>query len=979
MAITVTDRGTAQTTVGGAITYSKASATFTASAGSVLVVAPFLYAHEGGNTVVFAMSDTIGDVGGGTWAQYAFSERTGTSVGNYNEAVGLWVRVVGGSPGSSKTVTATATIGGDNTSDDGWFGLHVWEISGVQTPNPVGRTASPTFLTSVTTFNTDFGATPVSTSVCFSTLLSGEPDPGGATVQPTGWTMSDDIHDAGFNAELSFAYKIGSVVQSPQWTGLRSAASDHIQGCSVEIYATPATVLDPNRQQPPGQLSPRGLLVPIGDPSVVAAASSSTNANAVTATATATALDTGKTVAASAGVAQATATANNATATSGTPAGSASANAVAYDTGKTVAASAAAATVTATANNAGKTVAISVSTATATATGNNASKTVAVNAGVAQATATVNSATVTSAAQQAFPTTVSANGRYIKDQFGNPWMMHGEAAWCLEVNPSLVQAQTYLADRASRGVNLVMVETFDHHVTLNTAPANYYNQSPFTGTAFQSTLNEAYWQNVDEIVNYAAAKGITVMLFVAYLGYNHGVGGWWSELAAASNAQVQTYGGYLGTRYKDKSNIIWAVGGDYTPTATEKDRYDHIMIGIQATGDTHLATGHNNAPADAAADYDAYSWFTLNAIYAYDPSVVATAATGYNRSTHRPTFDIENRYENYSAGAYTLAEIRRGQWQTVLVGGLGGHIVGNEDIWTFGFNTGYGGDYDWQSALSDVSITHSHQIKVLFDDLTSTKWIELAPDLTDTFLTSGESSGATQAAASFSTHIGLVYVATTGSITVDLTEISAHVNVLAKWFDPTNGAYTSVGTFATSAGHTFTHPGANAAGDNDWVLVITGTTDVSVSAGSASATATANNAGKTVAVNAGVAQATATANNASVQTGTFTTAQPSAATATATANDTGKTVSVNAGVAQAVAACPGPIAAIGATPGTAAVAATIANNIKASVAVGAIVAAVAAAANQPTSAGSGVIVQRYGPTVRSQRPRVFRTKRPGEP
>jgi hypothetical protein len=275
-----------------------------------------------------------------------------------------------------------------------------------------------------------------------------------------------------------------------------------------------------------------------------------------------------------------------------------------------------------------------------------------------------------------------------------------------------------------------------------------------------------------------------------------------------------------------------------------------------------------------------------------------------------------------------------------------------------------------------VSITHSHQIAALFDALTATRWIELAPDLTDTFLTSGESSGTTQAAASFSTHIGVVYVATTGSITVDLTEISAHVNVLARWFDPTDGSYSTVGTFATSSGHTFTHPGANAAGDNDRVLVIQGTTDVSVSAGSASGTGTANDAGKTVAVNAGVAQATATAINPSVQINTFGSAAPTTATATATGNDAACSVKASAGVAQATAAINGNIAAIGASPGTASVATAVGNAIKATIAASAIV-AIALAAGVDATPNNGSVADVYGPLFTTTRPNVFRTKRPG--
>jgi hypothetical protein len=419
-----------------------------------------------------------------------------------------------------------------------------------------------------------------------------------------------------------------------------------------------------------------------------------------------------------------------------------------------------------------------------------------------------------------WPTSVSANGRYIRDQLGNPWMMHGDTAWDLMVGVTFANAKVYLDDRASRGVNLVLCEAIEHQFA-TAAPANANGDSPFTGTAFQSSLNAAYWNHVDRVVDYAASVGITIMLAPTYMGSVGTEEGWDTEIAAASNAQMQAYGNAIAQRYMTRPNIIWVMGGDQGSglDATELDRLDNTMVGIRAAGDTHLATAHTNRNHDAAEYFNSYTWLDLNSIYIADPNTVSISATGYNRATVRPTFLIEGKYQNFTG--ITLAQIRREQWQTILVGGLGGHIVGNEDIWSFGFNSGFGTDYDWNAHLTDASITHAMQIKALFDALGGTLWSGLAPDLTDTFLTSGESSGATQAAASFSTSLGLVYVATTGSITVDLTELSAFPYALLRWFDPTNGTYTPVGNFATSGSQVVSHPGANNAGDNDWVLVAT--------------------------------------------------------------------------------------------------------------------------------------------------------------
>jgi hypothetical protein len=56
------------------------------------------------------------------------------------------------------------------------------------------------------------------------------------------------------------------------------------------------------------------------------------------------------------------------------------------------------------------------------------------------------------------------------------------------------------------------------------------------------------------------------------------------------------------------------------------------------------------------------------------------------------------------------------------------------------------------------------------------------------------------------------------SLTVNLTKLSGQAT--AKWFNPATGAYTTIGTVPNTGSRTFTTPGGNGSGYNDWVLVI---------------------------------------------------------------------------------------------------------------------------------------------------------------
>jgi hypothetical protein len=66
----------------------------------------------------------------------------------------------------------------------------------------------------------------------------------------------------------------------------------------------------------------------------------------------------------------------------------------------------------------------------------------------------------------------------------------------------------------------------------------------------------------------------------------------------------------------------------------------------------------------------------------------------------------------------------------------------------------------------------------------------------------------------------LAYVpdAHTGAFGVNMGALAGAAR--ARWHDPTSGAMTTIGTFAATGTQAFTPLGANAAGANDWVLVL---------------------------------------------------------------------------------------------------------------------------------------------------------------
>jgi hypothetical protein len=427
-----------------------------------------------------------------------------------------------------------------------------------------------------------------------------------------------------------------------------------------------------------------------------------------------------------------------------------------------------------------------------------------------------------------FPSVISGNGRYVVDGTGAAWPMIGDAGWGAIANLTNAEQITYLDALEGYGINLVMVSLIEGHYS-NNPNGDALGNPAYNGTMFQSAPNTNYWGRVDTFVAAAEDRGITLLAFPAYLGW--GTDGLAAEVNAATNAQMQAYGEFVGARYASAPNIIWCAGGDRGDnlTATDLQRTDFMMAGIRLHA-SQLMSGHGQDETTGNDVYGAYSWFDLNNAYNAQrlPKPKTEEAWAENVG---PVFFIEGAYEQDPQRSPVLANgdrtLRVQTWVPFCAGAFG-HIFGNDPRWYFGDTWGgpYGGG-TWQESLADpvgnreLGTVHFSRFASFIRALSG--WELTVPDTTDTFLTAGESTGETAAAARFGASIGkaIVYTVTTGSITLDLTELSAGAStVVVKRYDPTAGTFTTVGSYATTGSQTIPHPGNNAFGHTDWVYLV---------------------------------------------------------------------------------------------------------------------------------------------------------------
>ena len=428
------------------------------------------------------------------------------------------------------------------------------------------------------------------------------------------------------------------------------------------------------------------------------------------------------------------------------------------------------------------------------------------------------------AAAPVYPLQESANGRYLVDQNNLPYLIVGDSPQALIVNLSTNDAETFLADRATNGFNTLWINLLCETYTGGRPDGTTFDGiPPFTGMLSSctnlpdcydlTTPNEAYFARVDQMLTLAAQQGLLVMLDPIETG------GWLNTIVNNGSTNCRAYGQYLGNRYKNFDNIIWLNGNDDQDwiIASSDAVVQQVALGIQDNDTRHIQTIELNFPTSGSLDDT--NWapiISLNASYTYYPTY-AQVLFDYDRANFLPTFLVEANYEfeNDWIGNSTL---RRQEYWSLLSGACG-QLYGNHYTWQF--------LSDWQSNLDTAGSTQMEYVTALFAPL---PWYNLVPDQNHTLVTAGYGTFASAGSVNDSDYVtaasttdgvlAVVYMPTTGTIMVDLSQLSNPVT--AQWYDPSSGLYTPVpgSPFTNASLQAFTPTGANADGDGDWVLVL---------------------------------------------------------------------------------------------------------------------------------------------------------------
>jgi hypothetical protein len=413
---------------------------------------------------------------------------------------------------------------------------------------------------------------------------------------------------------------------------------------------------------------------------------------------------------------------------------------------------------------------------------------------------------------------VSANGRHFVNQAGKPFFYLGDTCWLLFQRPNRDEVEEYLKDRAGKGFTVIQAYVIrgldkrhpDGNVSL-------LGESPFIDRD-PTKPNEAFFKNVDYVINRANELGLVMGLVTAKSWH---VNDHAEKVFNAKNAY--TFGRFLGERYKNNA-VMWFPGGDSAPGKDEAV-WVAMARGLKdGSGGAHLVSYHGNGQSSSSTWFHKAPWLDFNSIqsgHGWAAQTYRFIDKDYGLSPAKPTVDMEPPYDNHPTGAKTPRidshQVRKGAYWNLLAGAAG-HGYGALDLfWFYQDSDGpfpKNGFQPWRKAMAYEGSRQVGFMRRLFE---LRPWYKLVPDQSLIAAGQGEGEDHVQAARAEDGSFVIAYLPTGKPVRMKMGGISGK-NVKAQWYDPREGAWRRIGEYPNTGDREFVPPSQGRR--SDWVLVL---------------------------------------------------------------------------------------------------------------------------------------------------------------
>ncbi len=419
---------------------------------------------------------------------------------------------------------------------------------------------------------------------------------------------------------------------------------------------------------------------------------------------------------------------------------------------------------------------------------------------------------------------VSENRRFLVHADGTPFFYLGDTAWELFHRLNREESEKYLENRRQKGFTVIQAVVLAELDGLNTPNAYGHrpliDNDPSRPDVREGPAND-YWDHVDFIVDRAGEKGIFIGLLPTWGDKVTKAWGVGPVIFNPENAAA--YGAFIGSRYRNRPNIIWILGGDRNPDG-KLDVWRAMARAIrQAAGGRHLMTYHPQGGSSTSKWFHDDDWLDFNLLQSghnYDVPNYRMIAADYARTPVKPCMDGEPRYEDHPAGFKAERgymndfDVRQAAYWA-LFAGAHGHTYGCHDIWQMyapGRRPISSARTPWYDALDLPGAWDMMHVRTLVE---SRPFLSRIPD--QSVIAGDAGGGADHVRAARGDGYVFVYIPTGGPVAVQAGKISGG-RLKAWWYDPRRGVSFSAGEHPNEGTPTFTPPSRGRG--NDWVLVI---------------------------------------------------------------------------------------------------------------------------------------------------------------
>lgn len=423
---------------------------------------------------------------------------------------------------------------------------------------------------------------------------------------------------------------------------------------------------------------------------------------------------------------------------------------------------------------------------------------------------------------------VSANGRYFTTQDGEPFFYLADTPWTLFKRLNHEDVDVYCRNRVAKGFTVIQA-----YVLRGLRETNLYGALPLTDRD-PARPNEAFFENVDYVVNKANELGLVVGAVTCWGEYVRGIR---TDQQVFNTSNAFVYGRFLGDRYKDNA-VMWLLGGDRSPfDSLGKDIWCAMAKGLRegSRGNNLISYhgwGHWESPSSSFWFHNE-DWLDFNTIQSGHGWAISNydfVTHDYNMKPVKPTLDMEARYENlpdYRTGTrkrMDAHQAREAMYWAVLAGAAG-HGYGCNDIWQF-YDEAESPYIVDDTELASYPTTNWHEAmdfegafgvgiaRRLFE---LRPWYHMVPDQTVIAEGQGEGEDHIQAARAVDGSFIVAYLTFGNPATIKMNSLTAS-KVKAQWYDPRQGSWQHIEEYSNTGVQKFTPP---THGDqNDWVLVL---------------------------------------------------------------------------------------------------------------------------------------------------------------